>query len=199
MDSSSNKDCVILDDIIPAIYHYLDGNISDEYGSNAQSIVNIMKDLINPVIDGYLKTREVGILAGMRPFEGDKRYIYTVADYLSNCWRSMKDVEKILEADNKDLIIIASTYLHGVAIYISKVITGYDTNAYHVVFVNTGSGIDKHHKYLDEKGVDNRVYNLWKSYIFKDLYYRGYGYLEDNKKDALVSLLQISYYFKDFL
>ena len=55
-------DCLILDDINPAIYQYLDGNISKGYGSNPEKIVNILKrmNMDNPVC--IEKRRQIKIL-----------------------------------------------------------------------------------------------------------------------------------------
>ena len=62
-----------------------------------------------------------------------------------------------------DLIILASTYMHAVTLYISK-----EKKVYNVAFINSGKGVDNHDQYDNDHKI---LYNLWKTYEFSQSEY----------------------------
>ena len=148
-----------IDAIIPAIYQYLDGNLSSDYGSYPEKIKDTLdkNDLINP--RGITKTRDVEIITSLIPFYN------IITDFNVFCsdfaWRKRKILKKLDK--NKDVIILACTYLHAITIYISydDIKTGYDddTKSVNIVFINSGDGLANHDKHPEKD-----LYNLWKSY-----------------------------------
>ena len=122
-----SEDYVNLESIIPALYHYLDGNISVDYGSDPSIIRKIMEknELINPLT--IVKTKKAVIIDTLRPYTGEiKSADIKSADTI------IADVNQNLVEN--DVIILISTYRHAIAVYVSK-----ESEIYNVSLINSGN------------------------------------------------------------
>ena len=138
-DEKNNiSELIDIENIVPAIYHYLDGNISKNYGFDIKKIVNILQE--NNIINTYIKKRNVNFLCGFAPF--NHIYVDDINDNTNlerECTDFLLEISKKIN-DKNDLIILLSTTEHALSLYISK----NDINKYNVAFINSGDGIEKH-------------------------------------------------------
>ena len=131
---------------LSAIYHFLDGCVSDSYGS---SITHHIRSIENGGVEGmniYNPLHDYGIPRTISELNG----IYT-----NNILLEINNYYFL----NSDIIIPFDIDNHAIIFYLSK-----NESAYNMTIINSGHGLEHHDKH-NHKG--NRLHNLWKTYSFE--------------------------------
>ena len=128
---------------VTSVYHFLDGCISEDYGSTTHDHINKLKK--SNLFNDFLKMVYVISSNGhnLQDKEQLKTYVTETIDYV------------ITNIHSSNLYLVLSLSQHQICIYLSKK----NESEYILTVINSGDGLNNHKKYID-----NKLYSLYKSH-----------------------------------